>query len=83
MVLGVSEGGAGVVEVTVTVVGSRPSPGVVAVVAAAVVGGALPPAVLEALHLPDEVDGEVLALTVDMLTTWRWACPCWGAGGEA
>ena len=65
---GVTHGVAGGVEVAVTVVCARVWPGVVAVVPAPPVLHTLPPALRQAVHLPDEVDGEVLTLTVDRLT---------------
>ena len=65
---GVTHGVAGGVEVAVTVVCARVWPGVVAVVPAPPVLHTLSPALRQAVHLPDEVDGEVLTLTVDRLT---------------
>ena len=65
---GLPQAGAGGVEVAVTVMCARVWPGVVAVVPAPPVLHTLPPTLRQAVHLPDEVDGEVLTLTVDRLT---------------
>ena len=69
------QAGAGGVEVAVSPVGSN-LPLVVAVVLTPLTVGALPPALLQAVHLPDEVHGEVRALAVSGL-----APPGDGAGG--
>ena len=63
------QAGAGAVQVAVTEMSSHPSsPALVAVVVAVCPGEACVPALLQALHLHDEVHGQVGALPVSRLT---------------